>query len=99
MRSAARTRSRARKYAGCWEIAEVRRKNIGQAANWLTGRRKDRISVSLSDGPLIDHRSDREIEKATQLFLLLLGLIFLTASQSRHRPVKSCSGLLLQVPR
>ncbi len=56
MTSEARTRSRARKYAGCWEIAEVRRKNIGQAANWLTGRRNDRISVSRSDRPLIHYR-------------------------------------------
>ena len=56
MTSAASTRSRARKYAGCWEIAEVRRKNIGQAANWLTGSRNDRISVSRNDRPLIHYR-------------------------------------------
>src|SRR5207237_10784960 len=54
--SAARTRSRARKYAGCWEIAEVSRKNIGHATNWLTGNRKDRISVSRRDRPLIRYR-------------------------------------------
>src|SRR2546426_1615061 len=88
MTSAARTRSRAKKYAGSCEIAEVRRKNIGQAANWLIGSRNDRISVSRKERPLIQCNGDRGIEKATQLFLLLFGLIFLTASQSRHRPVK-----------
>ncbi len=89
MTSAARTRSRARKYAGCWEIAEVTRKNIGHATNWLTGRRKDRISVSRRDRPLIHRSGGSGIEKATQLFLLRFGLIFLTASQSRHGPVKT----------
>ena len=89
MTSAARTRSRARKYAGCWEIAEVSRKNIGHATNWLTGRRKDRISVSRRDRPLIHHGGGSHIEKATQLFLLLFGLIFPTASQSRHGSVKT----------
>src|SRR5437016_8581589 len=89
MTSAARTRSRARKYAGCWEIAEVSRKNIGHATNWLTGNRKDSISVSRNDWPLIDCSGDSGIEKATQLFLLLFGLIFPTASQSRHGPVNA----------
>ena len=56
MTSAASTRSRARKYAGCWEIAEVRRKNIGQAANWLTGSKNEPISVSRNDRPLIHYR-------------------------------------------
>src|SRR5207237_3905728 len=56
MTSAARTRSRARKYAGCWEIAEVSRKNIGHATNWLTGNRKDRISVSRRDRPFRHYR-------------------------------------------
>ena len=88
-RSAARTRSRARKYAGCWEIAAVRRKNIGHATNWLTGKRNDRISVSRRDRPLIHCSGDRGIEKAIQLFLLLFSLIFLTASQSRHGSVKA----------
>ncbi len=89
MRSAARTRSRARKYAGCWEIADVRRKKIGHATNWLSGSRNDRISVSRMDRPLIRCNGNSGIEKATQLFLLLFGLIFLTASQSRHGPVKT----------
>jgi len=89
MTSAARTRSRARKYAGCWEIAEVSRKNIGHATNWLTGNRNDRISVSRNDRPIINCNGDRGIEKAIQLFLLLFSLIFLTASQSRHGSVKT----------
>src|SRR2546427_3192239 len=89
MTSAARTRSRARKYAGCWEITEVRRKNVGHAMNWLTGRRNDRISVSRNDWPLIHCSGESGIEKATQLFLLLFSLIFPTASQSRHGSVKT----------
>lgn len=48
-RSAAKTSASARKYAGCWEIAVVRTKNIGHAANWLNGINSERSSVSLND--------------------------------------------------
>src|SRR5436309_15244497 len=72
--SAASTRSRARKYAGCWEIADVSRKNIGHAANWLTGTTNERSSISLRDMPLscilpaLDRKGDPTISTASQFY-------------------------------
>src|SRR6266487_3755870 len=72
--SAAKTRSRARKYAGCWEIAEVSRKKIGHAANWLTGATNERSSISLSDMTLrsimtaLDRKGDPTISTASQFY-------------------------------
>src|SRR5436309_8232092 len=72
--SAASTKSRARKYAGCWEIADVSRKKIGHAANWLTGTTNERSSISLRDMPLssilpaLDRKGDPTISTASQFY-------------------------------
>src|SRR5206468_12437832 len=72
--SAAKTRSRARKYAGCWEIADVSRKNIGHAANWLTGTTNERSSINRRDMPLssilpaLDRKGDPTISTASQFY-------------------------------
>src|SRR5207247_4966150 len=71
---AASTKSRARKYAGCWEIADVSRKKIGHAANWLTGTTNERSSISLRDMPLssilpaLDRKGDPTISTASQFY-------------------------------
>src|SRR5437773_9219345 len=63
-----------RKYAGCWEIAEVSKKKIGQAANWLTGTTNERSSISLRDMPLssilpaLDRKGDPTISTAFQFY-------------------------------
>src|SRR5437867_10166182 len=95
--SAARTSSRARKYAGCWEIAEVSRKKIGHAANWLTGTTNERSSISLRDMPLssilpaLDRKGDPTISTASQFY-------FFYCVSVRDTALSNLRGLSLKVP-
>src|SRR5437867_6054530 len=95
--SAAKTRSRARKYAGCWEIAEVSKKKIGHAANWLTGTTNERSSISLRDMPLssilpaLDRKGDPTISTASQFY-------FFYCVSVRDTALSNLRGLSLKVP-
>src|SRR6266516_1711310 len=95
--SAAKTRSRARKYAGCCEIAEVSRKKIGHAANWLTGTTNARSSISRRDMPLssilpaLDRKGDPTISSAFQFYFFYYVSV-------RDMALSNLRGLSLKIP-